>query len=296
MVSIVGRPNVGKSTLVNRILGEKVAIVSHVPQTTRNSIRGIYTEDRGQIVFIDTPGMHLEKDRLDKFMNVTSLDTIQSADCIVHLADVNRSVGEEEQMVVSRLKDIKAPIILALNKMDLKGQFVDQYVSLWRELKGDAFNDPSVFGMIAISGRTGRNVDKLIDLIFERLPEGQALYPEDTLCDLPQKIALADIVREKFLQVLRDELPHSLAVFIEEITPKKKNLTYVKVQVLVERESQKEIVIGKNGQLVKKVGMLARKELEDLLQTRVYLDIFVKAQENWRDDPSLLQELGYSFL
>jgi len=132
MVSIVGRPNVGKSTLVNRILGEKVAIVSHVPQTTRNSIRGIYTEDRGQIVFIDTPGMHLEKDRLDKFMNVTSLDTIQSADCIVHLADVNRSVGEEEQMVVSRLKDIKAPIILALNKMDLKGQFVDQYVSLWR--------------------------------------------------------------------------------------------------------------------------------------------------------------------
>ena len=292
MVSIVGRPNVGKSTLLNRILNEKIAIVSKVPQTTRHQIRGIYTDTRGQIIFVDTPGLHKPKDSLGQWMNVTSEDTMKEADCIVHLVDSSEPTGKEEEMVVSRLKEINVPIIVGLNKIDLKGKYVDQYIALWEKTKGQPINTLNSMTLLPLSSKTGFNTDKLLDILFGLLPKGPALYPSDTISDMPQKLAVADIIREKLLWVMREEVPHSLAVIVEEMTPRKEKLIYVRAVILVERESQKEIVIGKKGMVLKKVGTLARDELESLLQSKIFLDLYVKSEKNWRDNVSILKELG----
>lgn len=294
LVSIVGRPNTGKSTLLNAIVDEKIAIVSAVPQTTRNKIRGIYNDTRGQIVFIDTPGIHLPHDRLGQWMNATSQGTIPDADCLIYLVDANKSVGEEETMIVRRLKDIHAPIILGLNKIDLKGKHADEYISLWEKIKGRPIHEMNSFVLLPLSGKTRYNIDKLLEIIFGYLPQGPALYPPDIVCDVPQRLALADIIREKLLEDMREELPHSIAVNIEEIVPRKNKVTYIRAEILVERESQKEIVIGKGGQVLKKIGSLARQELEGLLETKVFLDIHVKCQKNWREDDSVLRDLGYA--
>jgi len=291
-VSIVGRPNVGKSTLLNKILNEKVAIVSPVPQTTRNPVRGIYTEERGQIIFIDTPGIHEEKDHLDRYMNRSSEGTMSGADCIIHLVDVQRRVGEEEKMVMDCLKDIKVPVILGLNKVDIKEKYMDQYLALWQEARGETIHDTQHFVILPLSSKTGINVPKLIDLLFERLPEGPLLYPADILTDFPQKMAIADIIREKFFMVLRDELPHAVAVIVEQMVPRKNNVMYIGVQVLVERPSQKEIVIGQKGRVLKQVGSVARTELETLLEQKVFLDLYVKFRKDWRDNMEILKDMG----
>lgn len=291
-VSIVGRPNVGKSTLLNAIVGEKVAIVSSVPQTTRHQIRGMYNDERGQIIFIDTPGLHLGKDRLDSFMNQCSTGALKEVDCIIHLVDTSRHIGPEEENVVNCLKEVHTPIILGLNKVDLKGACIPEYISLWEKVKGKKIQEMGNITMIALSGKTGINKRELMALIFERLPEGPALYPPDIISDMPQKLALADIIREKLLYVLKEELPHSLAVVVEKME-KRKDCTYIHAVILVERESQKEIVIGRKGSVLKKIGMEAREEIEELLESKVFLETFVKVQNNWRDDHSILQELGY---
>ncbi len=296
MVSIVGRPSVGKSTLLNTIVGEKITIVSNVPQTTRVRVRGIYTDERGQIIFIDTPGLHLGKDKLDELLRKSAYGSLSDADCVIHVVDTSEPTGKEEETVVSRLKTLQVPVILALNKIDLKGKYLPQYIELWEKAKGCAISDMKNFVLLPISGRKDTNIDKLIEILFQFLPEGPALYPPDTVSDLPQKIVVGDIIREKFLFVLREELPHAIAVHIESITPRRKNLTHISAVIFVDRESQKEIVIGKNGQLLKKVGILARQELERLLETKVFLDLHVKCQENWRDNPSFLSELGYDIL
>ena len=294
MVSIVGRPNVGKSTLLNRIVGEKVAIVTKVPQTTRNQIRGVYTEERGQIIFIDTPGLHMARDALGKFMNNTSLGSAQEADCIIHLVDANRRVGSEEHMVVERLKEVSAPVIMGLNKVDCKGSCVDEYVKLWQAVKGEALHDTESFLMLPISATTGYNIDVLIDEVFKRLPQGPALYPADTISDTPKKIAVADIIREKLINCVRQEVPHSIAVVVEQMLPRKRKVLYIDAVVLVEKESHKEIVIGKKGAVLKKVGMLARTELEELLERKVFLELRVKYKKHWRGNAAILAELGYS--
>ena len=294
VVSIVGRPNVGKSTLLNSIVGEKVAIVSKVPQTTRNQIRGIYNDERGQIIFIDTPGLHLGKDRLDEFMNQSSLGTVHEVDCIIHLVDVTRRVGEEEENVVNKLKSVKAPVILGLNKVDSNAENMPAYIALWEKAKGKPITEIKSLTMIALSGKDGINVEKLIDILFEHMPKGPALYPTDIVCDVPKKMVIADIVREKLFKTMQDEIPHSLGVVVEQMQPIRKKTMLIKVLIFVERDSQKEIVIGKKGQVLKRVGTLAREELEELLETKVYLEIDVKTKKNWRDDVSLLQELGYA--
>jgi len=293
MVSIVGRPNVGKSTLLNTILGEKVAIVSKVPQTTRNQVRGVFTDERGQIVFIDTPGAHLGKDRLDRFMNQVSSGMMEDADCIIYLVDTSRRIGEEEKSVAEKLKSVKTPVILGLNKVDLKDNSIPDYIAHWEEIKGQPIAEMQNFAMVALAGRTGINTKELLDVVFGFLPEGPALYPEDTLCDIPQKMAIADVIREKLFQHMKNEIPHALSVVIEEMRPIKGKTTLIKVLILVERETQKEIVIGKNGQMLKRIGSNARQELEQLLETKIFLECFVKVQKNWRDDTALLQELGY---
>ena len=295
MVSIVGRPNVGKSTLLNRLLGQKVAIVSKVPQTTRHQIRGIYNDKRGQIVFIDTPGFHRGKDKLDEFMNNASSATFDSVDCLIYLVDTTRRIGKEEEAIAQQLKDVKGPLILAFNKVDLKKDSeIPEYISFWEKVKGQPVTDMKKFSMIALSAQEGINIDKLIDLLFEYLPDGPALYPEDQLSDIPQKLVMAETIREKLFGLLREELPHSVGVVIEDIQTVKKILR-IKALIYVERESHKEIVIGKKGQMLKTVGTLARHELESMLKTKIFLEIFVKVQENWRDDVGLLQEFGYSF-
>lgn len=293
-VSIVGRPNVGKSTLLNCILKEKVAIVSTIPQTTRTQIRGVYSEKRGQIIFIDTPGLHRPKDGLGKWMNRACEETLVDADCIIHLVDTSEPTGEEEDMVVARLNNVKTPVIIGLNKIDLKGKYVPEYIALWEKTKGKPMNAIDSLILLPISSKTGFNVDKLLEIIFEFLPIGEALYPQDALSDMPQGMAIADIVREKLFWAMRDEIPHSLAVIVEEMTKRKKDLLYLRINILVERESQKEIVIGKGGSVLKKVGTLARAELEKLMDARVFLDLNVKVEPNWRNNEILLQDMGYS--
>jgi len=294
MVSIVGRPNVGKSTLLNTILGEKVAIVSKVPQTTRNQVRGVFTDERGQIVFIDTPGFHLGKDRLDRFMNQMSSGMMEDVDCVIYVVDTSRRIGEEEKSVVEKLKFVKVPVILALNKVDLKDNLIPEYIAHWEEAKGANVAEIENFAMVALSGRDNTNVKKLLDVVFEFLPEGPALYPEDTLCDIPQKLAISDIIREKLFQHMKNEIPHAISVVIEEMRPIKGKTTLIKALIFVERETQKEIVIGKGGQSLKRIGSFARRELEELLETKVYLECYVKVQKHWRDNVELLQELGYA--
>jgi len=294
MVTIVGRPNVGKSTLLNQIVGEKVAIVTRVPQTTRNQVRGIYNDERGQIIFIDTPGIHLGTDKLDKFMNQSASGTIDEADCVIYLVDTSRLTGEEEENIASRLKNVKAPIIFGMNKIDLKRRNVDEYIALWERVKGKSVHEMENVTILALAGLKGTNIEKLIDILFDLLPEGPLLYPEDIVCDVPQKIVIADIIREKLFRVLQKEIPHSLGVIVESMCPVRKKTMNIKALIFVERDTQKEIVIGKNGDVLKKIGILAREDLEELLETKVYLEMFVKTQKRWRDNVSLLQEFGYS--
>ena len=294
MVSIVGRPNVGKSTLLNRILEEKVAIVSRIPQTTRNKVRGMYNEDRGQIIFIDTPGIHVGKDKLDKFMNKSSSSTMRETDCVIYLVDSTRQIGNEEMIIADKVKKLRCPVILGLNKIDQKKANIDDYIKFWEEVKGESLNTMKNFTLMPMSGKKGINLEALLNVLFEYMPQGQPLYPTDIICDVPIKMAVADIIREKLFRNMKNEIPHSIGVVIEEIKPlKKKKTTEVKVLILVERKTQKEIVIGKDGQVLKKIGTSARVELEDLLETKIYLNFFVKVHKGWRDDNYLLQEIGH---
>lgn len=294
IVAIIGRPNTGKSTLLNYILGEKLAIVSNVPQTTRNVIRGILTEKRGQVIFVDTPGIHKPKHRLGKYMNIAAIDVIKGADILLHMADSSEAPGEEEDMVVGELATVKAPVVLALNKIDLGGKFVDEYIRLWEEKKGKPVTElADSLIVLPMSSLKGTNIDKLLEILFSLLPEGHNLYPDDMLSDFPQKLAYADIIREKLLTRMRQEVPHSIAVLVEEITDRTQKLTYIKAAIYVERESQKGIVVGAKGGILKEVGSLARRELEELLKKKVYLELNVKVKEDWKSDPLILKLLGY---
>ncbi len=294
VVSIVGRPNVGKSTLLNCILKEKVTIVSAVPQTTRHQIRGIYNDERGQIVFIDTPGLRVGRDKLDKFMNKSSVGTLDDADCIIYLVDTSRRVGTEEGYACGQLAGVKAPVILGFNKIDLKGKYLADYIALWEKAKGKTVQEMKGMTLLALSGKNGTNVTKLIDIIFDCLPEGPALYPPEVICDMPQKLALADIIREKLFELMKEEVPHALSVVVECLEPRRNKVTHIKALILVERETQKEIVIGRGGHVLKTAGTLARKELEGLLETKVFLELYVKVQQQWRNDDTLLYDLGYA--
>lgn len=292
-VSIIGRPNVGKSTLLNAIVGQKIAIVSKIPQTTRSQIRGIYNSSQGQVVFIDTPGLVRGKDKLDELMKQSSFGTIEDVDCVIHLVDANKTLGEEEQMIIDKIKNSKKPLILGLNKIDLKGICVPEYIEYYKEQLENKFNDPKRFVLLPLSGARSTNIEKLIELIFERLPAGPALYPQDAVSDVPEKNMIADIVREKFLQLMRDEIPYALAVQVDQIQRRRNKLTYVAIEVFVEHSSQKEIVIGKKGHILKDVGVAARQEIESLLDRRIFLEIHVKVKEKWRDNISILKDLGY---
>ncbi len=295
IVAIVGRPNVGKSTLLNYILGEKVAIVSKVPQTTRTQIRGIYNDKRGQIVFLDTPGLHIPKTKLGKFMNISAEDAIMGADVALHLVDTSEPPGEEEDIIVEKLKDVKAPIVLGLNKIDLGGEYLPKYIKLWEEKRQKPITEMTdSLISIPISSLKGSNVDRLLEVLFSFLKEGPELYPPDVLTDFPRKLAIADIIREKLFNFMREEVPHSIAVLVNEITERSDRLVFIRAEILAERPTQRMIIIGKKGEMLKKVGTLSRKELEGYFGKKVFLELWVRVEEDWRRNPQLLKELGYT--
>ncbi len=294
IVAIIGRPNVGKSTLLNHLAGEKVAIVSPVPQTTRHQIRAVFNDTRGQIVFCDTPGLHTSRHALDRAMISLVNDSVEGADVLLHLVDVSRHVGDEETMTIERLCAARAPIVLGLNKVDVPGHYIAEYLAAWEKALGRPLSGATDRVMpVPVSALRGTNIDKLVDEIFARLPEGEALYPSDVLTDFPRQLAIQDVIREKLLFILKEELPFSIAVYAEEITDKSERLTYVKAVIFVERETQKAIVIGKGGAVLKKAGEGARKELQQIYGKRFFLDLWVKCENKWKQDEDLLKKMGY---
>ncbi len=292
-VAVVGRPNSGKSTLINKILGKKIAIVTRVPQTTRNAIRAIYNSKNAQIIFVDTPGMHAPKDRLGKLMNRTGQQTANDADVILHLMDTSKAPGKEEEVIVKELDKKNKPIILGLNKVDLEGKYIQEYIELWQRITGKDINKlGSEIMLMPLSGLTGIHIKELIDAIIDFLPESVALYPQDAVSDFPERLFMAEIVREKLFNLLREEIPFGLSVSVEEVEERKKNILAVYMAIVVSRESQKKIVIGKRGSILKKAGTQARKELEKTLKRKIYLELYVKIRRDWRENTQILQELG----
>jgi GTP-binding protein Era len=289
-VALLGRPNVGKSTLMNRILGAKLAIVTPKPQTTRDRIAGIYSEGRGQIIFLDSPGIHKPDRALNAWMVRTAQRIGEESDIVVHLVD-DRDVGKgpEDAMVRGILSNLSVPRILVVNKVDRMGRPLAE--ARRAALGRDGFYADSFL----LSAVKGTGVDALLDSLFERLPEGPAFYPEEDLTDLPMRFIAKEMVREKLFQELEQEMPYSVAVQIEEYREEpEKGLVRIRADILVERDSQKGIVIGRNGSLLKKVGTAARLELEKEVGARVYLELFVKVEREWSRDENMLRRLGYA--
>lgn len=286
-VSIVGRPNVGKSTLLNTVIGQKIAIVSEKPQTTRTRIQGIHTCDQGQVIFIDTPGIHKPKHRLGEYMVKVSTRTLDEVDIIYYMTDVTRPFGGGEQFILNQLKDAGVPIFLLVNKIDLVTE--DQVEEFIRPFTG-YMNFSQV---IPISAAQGKNIAELLEKTFALLPDGPLYYPEGDLTDQPASFIAAELIREKALLLTRDEVPHSLAVEVEEFKQHGEGKVYLRAVIYTERDSQKGIIIGKNGQMLKSIGEHSRLEIEQLLDAHVYLDLWVKVKKNWRDSESNLIQLGY---
>ena len=287
-VAIVGRPNVGKSTLMNRIIGEKIAITSPKPQTTRKRIQTVFTDDRGQVIFLDTPGVHNAKNKLGDFMVETALDTIGDADMVLWLVEPVTFIGKGEQKIAEKLSSYKGKKILVMNKVDTIRK--DELL-----LCMDAYKDILEFDeIVPLSAKTGDNVSELVDVMFEHLPEGPAYYDEDTLTDQPVKEIVAEMIREKALKLLSDEIPHGIAVVIESMKKRgNRELWDIEATVVCEKDSHKGMIIGKGGAMLKKIGTAARPDMEKLLDCKVNLKIWVKVRKDWRDNDLQLKSFGY---
>ena len=289
-VTFIGRPNVGKSTLMNRLIGQKIAITSNKPQTTRNRIRTVYTDDRGQIVFLDTPGVNKPKNKLGKYMREEAASGLKDVDIICYLIEPDSYIGENEEEIISILKEVSTPVILVINKTDTVKK--DEIITVI-----DTFTKKAEFSeVVPVSARNGYNTDELISVIFSHLPEGPLYYDEDTVTDQPIKVIAAEIIREKALHALNEEIPHGIAVVIEKFKERSgtKPITDIEATVYCERDSHKGIIIGKNGSMLKKIGSNARFELERELDTKVNLQLFVKVNKDWRDNSLSLKNFGFT--
>ena len=289
-VTFIGRPNVGKSTLMNRLIGQKIAITSNKPQTTRNRIRTVYTDDRGQIVFLDTPGVNKPKNKLGKYMREEAASGLKDVDIICYLIEPDSYIGENEEEIISILKEVSTPVILVINKTDTVKK--DEIITVI-----DTFTKKAEFSeVVPVSARNGYNTDELISVIFSHLPEGPLYYDEDTVTDQPIKVIAAEIIREKALHALNEEIPHGIAVVIENFKERSgtKPITDIEATVYCERDSHKGIIIGKNGSMLKKIGSNARFELERELDTKVNLQLFVKVNKDWRDNSLSLKNFGFT--
>ena len=287
-VTLIGRTNVGKSTLMNHIIGQKIAITSNKPQTTRNRIQTVYTSENGQIIFLDTPGIHKSKNKLGKYMVNVAERTLNEVDVILWLVEPSVYIGEGDQYILDKLKTTKTPVILVINKVD---------IVLKEELLAiiDTFKDIYEFAeIIPVSALKGDNIDNLIESIFKYLPEGPMYYDADTITDQPERQIVSELIREKALRSLGQEVPHGIAVTIESMKERKgKNIMDIDATIVCERESHKGIIIGKNGSKLKQIGMLAREEIENLLDIKVNLQLWVRVKKDWRDSDFLLKNYGY---
>ena len=288
-VTIIGRPNVGKSTLMNRLIGQKIAITSNKPQTTRHRIQTVYTDmDKGQIVFVDTPGIHKAKNKLGEYMVNVAERTLKEVDVVLWLVEPSNFVGAGEQHIIEQLKKCTTPVILIINKMDtIEKDKVLEYIDTYRKLYD--FDE-----IIPTSALRGQNMDDVIDSIFKYLPYGPLFYDEDTITDQPERAICAEIIREKALHALNDEVPHGIAVSIDQMKARKKgNMLDIDATIVCERESHKGIIIGKQGSMLKKIGSNARYEMEKLLDAKVNLKLWVKVKKDWRDSDFLIKNFGY---
>ena len=285
-VALAGRPNAGKSTLINSLIGEKVAIVSSKPQTTRSEIRGIYTDEECQIIFTDTPGIHKPKFRLESRMNKEAADVIQGVDLIYLVVDASVPYAKGDEFVLNMVKNTGLPVFLVLNKMDkMKPEKIVRVIQQWQERYDFAEYFP-------LSAKFGRSFEDLVKTTRKYLPEGDLLYPAEMTSDGAENFRIAELIREKILTQTEDEVPHASAVLIEN-KEFKKDKVYIQAMILVERDSQKGIMIGKQGQMLKKIGSLAREDIEKLLGKKVFLELFVRVENEWRSRDARITEYGY---
>jgi len=286
-IAVIGRPNVGKSTMVNSLIGQKIAIMSDKPQTTRNKILCILTQPDAQVVFLDTPGIHKPKDKLGEYMVRAAENTLREVDAVLFVVDATEDMGAGERYILERLQATKKPVLLVVNKLDLINKeqvlpIIARYTAKY-----------PFEGVVPISAKEETNLDGLLTEIKKHLEEGPQYYPEDMITDQPERLIVAELVREKVLQLTRDEVPHSIAVDVDEMKTRKNKDVYIRATIYVERESQKGIVIGSKGALLKEIGALARKDIEALLGSKVYLDLWVKVKKDWRDRASVLKGFGF---
>ncbi|KFN03248.1 GTPase Era [Bacillus clarus] len=286
-VSIIGRPNVGKSTFLNRIIGQKIAIMSDKPQTTRNKIQGVYTENDSQVIFIDTPGIHKPKHKLGDFMVKMAQTTLKEVDIVLFMVNAAEGFGRGEEFIIEKLQETKQPVFLVINKIDQVHpeqllELIDQYRKLHEFAE-----------IVPISALDGNNVEALITAIKKYLPEGPQYYPDNQVTDHPERFIIAELIREKVLHLTREEVPHSVAVVIDAIQKREGGAVYVNATIIVERPSQKGIIIGKQGKMLKEVGKRARFDIEALLGSKVFLEVWVKVQKDWRNKMSQLRDLGF---
>ena len=287
-VTIIGRPNVGKSTLINNIVGEKILIISNKPQTTRNKIQTVYNGEDTQIVFLDTPGIHKPKNRLGEHMVRAAKDTLNEVDVILFLVDDSTTIGPGDKYILELLRDVKTAVILGINKIDIMEP--SAFKSIY-----DTYSEYDVFDdIIGLSAINGKNIEKLIEKISDKLPEGPQYFPADMITDQPERFIVSEIIREKLLHYLHEEIPHGVAVVVNLMRKREgKDIIDVDVTIYCERKSHKAIIIGKNGKKIKGVGKSSREEIERLLGSKVYMEIWVKVKKDWRDKENMLRNFGY---
>ena len=287
-VTLIGRPNVGKSTLMNRLIGQKIAITSNKPQTTRNRIQTVYTDERGQIVFLDTPGIHKAKNKLGEYMVNVAERTLKEVDVVLWLVEPTTFIGAGEQHIAAQLKTIKTPIVLVINKVDtVKKEEILKFI--------DAYKDICEFSdIVPVSALKGQNTDTVLEVIYKYLPYGPAFYDEDTVTDQPQRQIVAEMIREKALRSLDEEIPHGIAVTIEKMKERPGGkVVDIEATIICERDSHKGIIIGKGGAMLKKIGSAARFEIERMMEMKVNLQIWVKVRKDWRDSDLFMKNFGY---
>jgi GTP-binding protein Era len=285
--SLIGRPNVGKSTLMNQAIGQKIAIMSDKAQTTRNKIHGVYTTEDAQIVFLDTPGIHKPQSKLGNYMKKVAESTLGEVDVILFLVDVVDGLGGGDRYIIEQLKSVNTPVILVLNKIDqVHPEALLPVIGKYKELYDFA-------QIVPVSAILGSNVNTLLEQVIQYLPEGPQYYPEDQITDHPEQFVCAELIREKILHVTREEIPHSIAVYIEDMKVEGNGVVRISAVILVERDSQKGIIIGKKGALLKDIGKKAREDMERLLGSKIFLELWVKVKKDWRNQERVLNELGF---
>ena len=286
-VAVVGRPNVGKSTLINALIDDKIVIVSDKAQTTRNRIVCVYTDEKKQIVFMDTPGIHKPKHKLGEFMVDQAVDSLREVEAVLFVVAANEKRGPGDNFVIEQLRKVNVPVFLIVNKIDTmeKQDLLEAIVSYENSYPFEA--------VVPISAKEKDNIEEVVNLLEKHLPEGPKYFPDDMITDQPERLIISDIVREKILLQTHDEIPHAIAVDVDEMKTREDGTTYVRATIYVERDSQKGIIIGKQGAMLKTIGRQARGDVERLLATKVFLDLWVKVKKDWRNKSGMLSELGY---